>query len=185
MEASTPRPLSIDLSGKRRETYDSVFYRWAINVGKTVIVLVELLALSALFYRFYIDRQLVDQRDEIEKKALLVNAQKKDVMQLESIISRIEAVDNTQGSTEDVFGVVAEIRGALDRSLFESGEVIISPDAISFQALAPSIADIEKFADRLSENPAVEQISIDEITTSDVGIRFTMTIQLEESDPIL
>lgn len=185
MEASNTRPLSIDLSGKRRETFDSVFYRWAINVGKTIIVVVELIALSALFYRFYIDRQLVDQRDEISRKALLVTAQQKDIDTLESIQSRILAVNTTQASTEDTFGVVLEIRRALESGLFEAGEVAISQNTITFQARAPSIVDIENFSDKLSANPAVQQISIDDITSSDQGNRFTMNIELVSRDPIL
>ena len=185
MEASDTRPLSIDLSGKRRETFDSVFYRWAINVGKTIIVIVELVALSALFYRFYIDRQLVDQRDAIAKKALLVNAQQKDIDELESIQSRILAIDTTQESTEATFGVVLAIRQALESGLFQSGEVSISQDTITFQALAPSIVDIENFSDKLSSNPAVKQISLDDITSSDQGNRFTMNIELVAREPIL
>jgi len=176
--AGSSRPIRIDLSGKRRETFESVFYRWAINVGKTLIVLVELIALSALFYRFVIDRQLVDQRDELAQKAFLVKAQRGLEEEFLAIHARTDAVVETQNSTEAVFNLVTTIRQALDEGRFESGEVIINQDIVSFQGRAFSVFDVQNFVDELSQNSHVESISLDEITSSDLGIRFSMTIQL-------
>lgn len=179
------RPVTIDLSGKRRETFDSVFYRWAINVGKTVIVVVELIAISALFYRFFIDRQLVDQRDFISQKTFLVQAQQNKIDEFLSIGERTDAVKDTQLQTEAIFSVVERIRSSLSEGLFESGEIVVNQDTILFQGRAFAIFDVQRFVDELSENPSVSSISIDEINSSEQGIRFSVTIQLAESKRVL
>lgn len=183
-QAPSTRPVTIDLSGRRRETFESVFFRWAINVGKTIIVVVELVALGALFYRFVIDRQLVDQRDAIEQQAFLVQAQQDKEREFLSIIERTEAVAGSQASTESVFEVVTRIRESIDTGYFESGEIVVNQDTILFQGRAFAIFDVQNFVNELSENPRVSSISIDEINSTTSGIRFSLTIKLLETERI-
>lgn len=48
--------------------------RWALNVGRYVVVFTELIVISAFLFRFGLDRRLTDLNEEIGQKRVVVNS---------------------------------------------------------------------------------------------------------------
>ena len=63
---SENKEVKINLIAQPKELIEKIFSEWAVNFGRIIIVLTELIALSALGYRFYIDRQIIDLHQKIK-----------------------------------------------------------------------------------------------------------------------
>ena len=48
--------------------------KWALNIGRYVVVFTELVVIGAFLYRFGLDRQLTDLKEEIGQKQALVES---------------------------------------------------------------------------------------------------------------
>src|SRR3990167_7632931 len=44
------------------------FIKWALSIGRVVVILVELVALATFLYRFTLDRQIIDLREKIKQE---------------------------------------------------------------------------------------------------------------------
>ena len=49
--------IRINLTLRARKSIQSAFLKWAVSAGKLIIIGTELIALSALGYRFMIDKK--------------------------------------------------------------------------------------------------------------------------------
>lgn len=170
----------VDLSGKPKETFENVFFRWAINVGKTVIVLTQLIALGALFYRFFVDRQIVDQRDEISDKEFLVRAQAGREAEFEGIHARLDLAKQATNDAQTKLAVMDLVRSISLAGSFQSPTISISKDSIILEATVSSIFSLDELLTEVENLPEVVAISVDEITSVRSGIRFKVSISLTE-----
>lgn len=63
--------ISINLVGENVSFIDR-FIAWALSVGRIVVILTEVIALSAFLYRFTLDRELIDLHEKIKQEQSVV-----------------------------------------------------------------------------------------------------------------
>src|SRR3989344_9329514 len=84
---------SINLyKGKSRNFIDR-FILWTLSAGRLIIILTEILALSAFLYRFSLDRNLIDLNDKIKNEEIILNYLKKNEENFRSIQDRLSTID--------------------------------------------------------------------------------------------
>ena len=173
--------VNINLGSYGQKTVGVVFYQWAITVGKTIIVLVELTALAALGYRFVIDRQIVDQNDEIAKQETLIEAQSDRENAYRATQVRLTHVKATQDNTTRKFVVMNEVLKAVRAGTFFSTNLSISEKSAAFNGTTFSIQTLANFIESLKQLPVVSGISVNEVSTSSEGVQFEILIDMSES----
>ena len=94
--ANKPSHITINLSRKPKDKFETVFYKWAINSGKVIIIITELIALGALLYRFSIDKQIVDLHDEIKREQIFLDNQKSKEKEYRGIQDRLSMIQNVK-----------------------------------------------------------------------------------------
>lgn len=180
MSLGTPL-IKINLSGKPRETTTAVFFKWAINTGKIIIALTELLALGALAYRFTIDSKIIDLHDQIKKERIFVDSQKKKEDEYRALQTRLTSIKKIQEETKQKISVMNGVLQTISDGRFSSTNLIVSQNTISLTGTSLSIFPINNFIDDLKQNPSVISISIDDLSSVDTGIRFKINIELKQN----
>lgn len=172
--------ISINLSGKPKESTGSVFYKWAIQTGRIVIVLTELIALSALFYRFVIDRQIADINDQIATQVLLIRSNEQKEQQFRAVQDKLSMINVIKQDTDAKITVMNKVLEASNNGVFSSNNLTVNKNIISLNGVASAIFSINAFVEELKTDEHVSSISINEITSTDTGILFTLQITLTE-----
>ncbi len=172
--------ISINLSGRPKESTGSLFYKWAINIGRIVIVLTELVALSALFYRFVIDRQIADINDQIATQVLLIRSNEEKENQFRAVQDKLSMIQTIKLDTDAKIDVMNKVLDTTNRGIFSANNLNVNKNIISLNGVASSIFSIHNFVEDLKANDYVTSISIDEITSTDAGILFKLNITLAE-----
>lgn len=170
--------ISIDLSSSKKVSVANAFYKWAFQGGRAFVVLIELVALGALGYRFIVDSQIVDLHDQIEQQAALVQFQSKDELKFRGIQDRLFNIKTINEETSAKIEIMNEVLDAIASGAFTSTNLSVDKNIISFSGDALSVFTVEDFVNKLQEFPQVTSITIDEITTSSTGIKFTLRITL-------
>lgn len=176
---NSPR-LNINLSSKGKQTVGKVVYGWTIDAGRAIIVIIELIALIALGYRFIIDRKIVDLHDQIKTQGLFIRAQESDEKAYRSIQDRLENIKSTNEETAAKVQIMNEILKAISAGTFFSANLSINDRSVLIDGSTFSIFTLTDFLNSLKEFPSVVSISIDEITATDEGIRFKSRVDVKD-----
>ena len=172
--------ININLSSKGQKTVGKVFYKWAIDAGRLIIVIIELIALGALGYRFVIDRKIVDLHDQIKQQEAFVDAQASDEKIYRAVQDRLKNIKLTGEETTTKITIMNEILKAVSIGTFYSTNLTINQKSIQIDGTTFSIFTLTAFVDSLKKFPAVASISIDEISTTDEGVRFRVRIDMSQ-----
>lgn len=180
----TPK-ININLSSAGKQTVGKVFYGWIVDAGRAIIVGIELIALIALGYRFYIDRIIVDLHDDIRRQEVYIVAQAQDEKKYRSIQSRLKNINITNEETAAKVKIMNEILKAISSGTFFSTNLSISNRSIIVDGSTFSLFTLTDFLNGIKKFPSIESISIDEINTADDGIRFKARLDIKDMSPVL
>src|SRR3989344_4603687 len=172
--------VKINLIGKARVSVADNFLKWAVTVGRIVIVVTELVALGALLYRFSIDRKIIDLHDQIRKASLFVKAQSAKEKDYRSIQERLSNIKDTEADTAIKIAIMNEILDSIASGNFSSTNLTVAQHTISVNGIAFSIFPINNFLEKLKGNPNVVSITLDEVSGSAQGVQFKLTIELKQ-----
>lgn len=179
MPQKSPK-ITINLSTRGRPKVSDVVYKWMIDVGRGVIVLIELVALGALVYRFIIDRQIVDLKDEIRQQEAFVERQTKDEALYRGIQTRLANIKQTTQDTSSKIAVMKVILGDIKNGTFSSTNLVVGHSSIDLTGNTFSIYTLNDFVETIKSYPDVLSINIDEINTGDQGLKFKLSIRMKE-----
>ncbi|HVZ67468.1 MAG TPA: PilN domain-containing protein [Patescibacteria group bacterium] len=178
--ANSPH-VKINLIGKSEVSFRDDILKWAISVGRIIIVVTELVAVGALAYRFTIDRKIVDLHDQIKKADLFVEAQAAKEADYRSIQNRLANIKTIDTDAENKISIMKEILASMSTGDFSSTNLTVSQKSININGVAFSIFPINNFIEELKKNPNVTSISLDDISSTDEGVKFKMTIELKQT----
>lgn len=172
------KSISINLSGKPKDSTTSVFYKWAIQTGRVIIIITELVALSALFYRFIIDRQIADLNDQIDRQVMYVRNQESSEKEFRAVQEKLATIKLIKTDTDAKIEVMNKVLDTANTGVFSTNNLNVNKNIISLDGVSSSIFPINNFVDELKTHPYITSISIDEITSTDTGVLFKLQIRL-------
>lgn len=153
---------SINLLKKKDSSFLDKFIKWSLTIGRIVVIVTELIALSAFLYRFSLDRKLIDLHEEIEDNQNLVKLLKKDEDKYRNLQSRL-AIAARFGEKSKQISRLYQDTIQIIPSDFQIGTLTISEDILSVQGQARSVTSLATFIRALKENKDVNSISIDRL----------------------
>ena len=179
MPKKSPK-ITINLSSEGKATLENVFYKWAVDAGRGIIIGIELIALGALGYRFVVDKQIVDLHDEIRIQESYVQrgAEKENLYR--SIQERLENIKETDFETSGKIEVMQTIVDAISNNTFSSTNLTVNDTIINLSGNTFSIFTLNSFIEAIKQYPSIAFISLDEINTSDQGIKFKLRIDMKK-----
>lgn len=174
--------IRINLTLRARKTLQNAFFKWATQAGKLIIIMTELIALSALGYRFFIDRQIIDLNDEIKQEISFIEVQKEREAEFRSIQSRLSYIKSIDDKNQIRFQTISKVNDAISRGVFTTDNLVINEKRIEFEGSSLSIFSIYNFIEDLKNDPNILAISLDEVVSTSQGIRFSLSIDLAIPD---
>lgn len=176
---SSPK-ININLSSKNKKTVGKVFYQWSINAGRAIIVLIELVALGALGYRFYIDRQIVDLHDQIKLEENKIIAQASNEKLYRDIQERLNQITKIDKDTKLKMSILDVVNKTITEGTLFDTKFTINDKTASIDGTTFSITTLTNFIQTLKNTPTVTEISVSEINTSAAGVDFKLNFKIEE-----
>ena len=171
-----PRTLNLlQEAEKPVGTWDKI-YMWVFNVGRYLIIVIEIVVLLGFAARFTLDRKNNDLKDNIAVKVNMVKAQS----QVEAELRRVQStLDNFSQLIDDQTVMSKRMGKILDLipSEITLESFSINQSTISIQCTAPTYQIAQKFEDDLRNDDAYESVRVTvEKGGSDEVILFTASI---------
>ena len=170
---------SINLAKNKQLPFIDRFMNWALTAGRLIVIITEIVAVSAFIYRFSLDERLIDLHSAIKQKQTLISLLKNDENKYRNLQDRIaiaatfsEKSTKTNKITMDIIGLIPQgVR--IDNLIFNKDRVTISINI-------KSVSSLTDFINPLKDYPNIKSISIDNIENKpSLGLSVTVTTMLK------
>ncbi len=171
--------VSINLIKSKSNLIDEIL-RWALSIGRLLIILTEIVAFSTFIYRFTLDRTLIDLHDKIKQEQAIVA----------SLEDREASYRNLQGRLNDAANItingnknvkilndlIAATPSEITFNSFEIGEGVVSIDSN-----IGSISSLTNFLAIIRDYPETSSVTIDRIDNQSLtnSVNVLITIKLK------
>lgn len=172
------KKITINLNGREKTSSASIFYKWTIQIGRVVIVLTELIALGALGYRFFIDRQIADINDQISREVTFIKNQGAQETKFRVLQDKLNAIKLVSQDTNGKVDIMNKILDAERQGVFSIDSMTVNRNTVSINGSSSSIFALNNFTEELKQNPNVLNINIEDISSTENGLLFKLSVDL-------
>ena len=169
------------LKTTRNETIEQII-NWALTIGRTLVIAVELVALCAFIYRFSLDTQLQDLRTKIKDEQTIIGFLKQNEDTFRNFQNRLSIASSASTTGEQNATIYKDILNfAPTEMTFKS--VTFSTNKVNIQADVSSINGLSAFIASLKAYSATDSISLDKIenNASSALISVSVTVNLKQT----
>lgn len=172
--------VSINLLPHKSESFVNQFLGWTLTIGRLLIILTEMVALSTFLYRFTLDMQIVDLHDKINQENAIAISFKDSETRFRDIQDRIATIKRYDSVGRTTTGIFTDIT-KMGQGKVTFKDLLVSTDNVKIEVQAPSVAALSQFTNALGSYAAVTSVSVDRVETSpataQVGVSITATLK--------
>ena len=171
---------SINLVKRKINLLDEIL-RWALSVGRLLVIITEIVAFSTFIYRFSLDRTLIDLHTEIKNKQAIVESLKERENTYRRFQERILAASITSqqaGINVKILNDIVELTPpeiTFNSFSINNGEAIIDSNINSVSSLSNFISVLRAYSEFSSVNIKSIQSNI-----SGTSVKVTISAKLKE-----
>lgn len=151
--------------------------KWALTYGRYIVVVTELIVITAFLSRFKLDRDITDLSEEISRKKNIIAASEpfeSKVRKLQNRIEKIAAIEEESNHPDKVLDYIVTIlptETTLDTMTIKGQKIIIS-------GVSSTDAGLSTVVSAIRQNRNIQSLSVDRISR-DVGGKIAFTISLD------
>lgn len=160
---------------KRQTSLIDRFVNWALTVGRLLVILTEIVALSAFIYRFSLDRQLIDLHSKITQEQAIVNYLKDNEKTYRNLQDRLAIATTYSTLGANRFKVFSDIAGFTPKGM-SFNNFSLYENRIRIEANADSVSSLSTFVNSIKNYPAIDTVSIDKIENKPASAIITISI---------
>lgn len=174
---------SINLIKGRVNIFDEIL-KWALSVGRLLIILTELVAFTTFIYRFSLDRKLIDLQDQIDEKQAVVASLKDTEASYRNLHERLFVISDVNKNGNKNVKILNDIIERTPEDISFTS-FTIDKNQIDIDLNVLSVSSLSNFAALLRAYPETSSVSIDRIDNSSLSnaINVFLTVKLKSSDP--
>lgn len=168
------KAVSINLLKKQGAFLDK-FVDWALTVGRLLVILTELIALSAFLYRFSLDRKLIDLHGKIKQQEAVVKTFKTSEDKYRSLQDRLALASSFSNVGTSKIKIFQDILNFAPNGV-RIGNLVMYENRININAAAQNTSSLKTFINSLKTYPKLKKLSLNSIQIKITsGLAVTLT----------
>lgn len=166
----------INLLKRAEKKFIDRFISWVFTGGRLITYITFAIALSALIYRGFLDRQLVDLHDSIKQKQTILAYSKTSEEKFRNLQNRLNAA-TVGNNAKDVVTIVTDIIDfASDDATFTT--ITSTENLMSFDITLKSVQSLTDFIGKVKGHPRVTSVTLSKIDDKLSNTTITASISL-------
>lgn len=138
------------------------FIAWALTIGRFLVVVTELIALSAFIYRFSLDRELIDLHSKIKQEQAIVDYFKKNEDTYRNLHDRIALAKNFSKLGDNTIQIFKDITDFTPKDILLNS-LGLYRNRIAINATAHSTSSLSAFINTLKTYKKIQSVNVDSI----------------------
>ncbi len=160
---------SINLIKSKVNIFDEIL-KWALSIGRFLVILTELIAFSAFIYRFTLDRTLIDLHEKInQEQAIVASLKDKEEIyrNLQGRITDASTITKSGSRNVKILSDVAQLTPSeitFNSFTIENNQIDIDSDVLSISSLTSFLALLRDYSE--SSSVSVDRIDNQSLTNA-------------------
>jgi len=151
--------------------------KWALSIGRYIVIFTELIVILSFVTRFSLDRQLTDLNDAIAQKKTVIESYgdlEQSVRQIQTILEEYQIVKQQVNITE----IFPELTNIIPRDT-ELNELVLRQDQVSFSGRTITQGSLNTLINNIQLSDRFSNVSVDKIesNSTDSGGGFNFVIR--------
>ncbi len=171
---------SVNLIKIKTNAYDDVL-RWALSIGRLLIIITEIIAFSTFIYRFSLDRTIIDLHSKIKQEKAIIESLKDKEAIYRNVQERVtltkQISDKGNEKVQTLNDIIALTPTGITFNNFDLGQ-----DQLSLDCNVESVSSLTTFVKSLKSYSKVSSVTIGSITNKaeGSGINVILTVKFKE-----
>lgn len=168
-------PAPINFIKKKEIAFLDKFTNWTLSIGRLIVIVTEIIAISAFLYRFSLDEKLVALHGEIKQKQSQLSLLKKDEENFRSLQDRLSLASTFSEEGTKTYKTFQDIVSFTPEDL-KFNELILKKDQTTIDINVNSIPSLTQFVNSLKNYPNTKSVSVDNIENNpEFGLSVAIT----------
>jgi predicted DNA binding CopG/RHH family protein len=157
-------------------------YVWLVNVGKYLLIAVQVVVLGVFFSRFVLDRKNNDLTEEINNNVVLLSNEswRKNAILFDNYQLLLEDVKKIRNGQELNSSKVSELISGIPTT-FDLGSFSYNEGRVSLQIMSSNLETVKNYESALKNNSDYHDVRFS-ITKEDAEINVRVSFNLEPTD---
>lgn len=179
------KSASINLIKKDKGETINQITNWAQTIGRILIIVVQIITLSALVYRFFLDNQLRNIHTKIKQDQQVLESLKSNEATYRNLQERLDLIASVSDRGGENVKIFKDIVGLAPIGMSFSN-VTLAENGIRIEANVSSIYPLSIFINSLKKYNNIDSVSINKIEnkTSSALITVSITVTLKQKGGI-
>ena len=147
---------------KKKIDYVDEFIKWALSIGRLVVILTEVVALLTFLFRFSLDQKLIDLHTKIQQEQTIVSYLKDPEASYRNLQDRLAIAQSISKQSNSTVKIFSDIKNNIPSDTTVD-DLSIFTEGIRIQATFKSVSSLSKFIDFLKNYDQISTVSIDKI----------------------
>ena len=159
--------------------------KWALTVGRYIVIFTELIVMLAFLSRFKFDRDLTDLNEEIEQKQAVVQSSAQFEEKFRLLQKQLLSIETLEKNRLQTNKVLTELASLTPIDVYLSN-LNITEKEISLTATALSEGGLATFLNSLKKSTLFEKITLSQVSLGSqktIGINFQLKSELAQKQP--
>lgn len=166
---------AINLLSQSSGNYVDRFVNWALSIGRVVVILTEVIALSAFLYRFSLDRQLIDLHSKIKQEQAVVTYLKENEDTYRNLQNRILLSTTLSKTGADKVDTLKDIISFTPLGV-SFNNITIQEDRVRIEVFAASAAPLSDLVKEFKNYSKISNVIVEKIENRPSSASINMSI---------
>lgn len=165
---------SVNLIKEKINIWDEIL-KWALSVGRLLVILTELVAFTTFIYRFTLDRTLIDLHSKINQEQAIVVSLKGRETLYRNIQERLFIISKVSESGSKNANILQDVVDLTPNGIsFNSIEIV--NNKIKIDSNVQSVSALSKFTSQLRKYEETSSVSIEKIENQSLSNKINVQI---------
>jgi len=170
-------PLNL-LKSRKKDTVDTVI-NWSITMGRLMVIVVELVALSAFLYRFSLDRQIIDLNSKIKQQEAAIRLLKDNEIQYRNLHERLTSAATLSTMAIQKIKVFQDIVDLLPQNIILNTLSVLE-NKITINVSSRNTSSLKQFVNSLKTYPQISKLFLNSISVKEAsGLTLTLVANIQ------
>ena len=159
--------------------------KWALTVGRYIVIVTELIVILAFLSRFKFDRDLTDLNEEIKQKQAVVQSSAQFEEKFRFLQKQLLTIETLEKKRLQTNKVSTELASLTPIDVYLS-DLNIAEKEVSLTATALSEGGLATFLNSLKKSTFFEKITLAQVSSGSqetIGINFQLKSELTQKQP--
>lgn len=154
--------------------------KWALTVGRHIVIFTELIVILAFLSRFKLDRDLTDLGEKIKQQQAIVSSWANFEKEFRFLNKRLQTIEEAKKNQPKIEEVLGELTSLVPIDVYFS-EISVVDNDVNFTATALSEQGFGTFLKNLKTSSRFQNLTLSQVvsdTEGEIGIKFQIKGEL-------